>query len=139
MSRPLAQAWRCETCERSTGKCLAVPGACRADNKCYANGEAKSDAVINANDACVRCLPWIDTRKLSVASGFSCDDRDLCTFGDRCSDRGICKGEEADCLIKYRTGRSDLDCEMCNRSPDKCVSPRDLPERLRGRSRPGPC
>ena len=110
--------YTCGYCEKPTGNCPVQPGKCRVDNVCRVPNELKGNGQLNVNDVCRRCLPQVDRYSWSTATAAACDDRQVCSFNDKCTSDAFCVGTPDDCLRKTRTGRDDEDCEECGQ--DKC-------------------
>ncbi len=94
-----------DTCEPSVG-CLVVNNAapcddgnlCTADDVCREGECAQSEPVV-CDDGNVCTDDFCDPAQgcFAVANTAPCDDRDLCTFADRCADGECTAGIAADC------------------------------------------
>ena len=89
----------CDPVDGCVYSCL--PDTCVVDGQCIPSG------VVAPDNPCLSCQPDIDREAYTVLSGATCDDGDVCTYGDRCGGQGICTGTPITC---------EDDAEQCGAS-----------------------
>ena len=79
-----------DTCP--AGSCVYTPqtGSCAIDKACHSEGTA------NPKNSCQKCVTAKSQVAWTDADGDSCDDKQLCTHGDKCK-AGVCAGTTYAC------------------------------------------
>ena len=79
-----------DTCP--AGKCVYTPqkGYCAIDKACITEG------TTNPKNSCKKCVSSKSTSAWTDADGDSCDDKQLCTYTDKCK-AGVCAGTKYTC------------------------------------------
>ena len=86
-----------------------VAGCCLED-ECTIDGECWENQAPNPDNACEVCSASIDRRAWSSNDDGECDDGDLCTTDDICSD-GVCAGVAVVCEARLECTRGSCDDE----------------------------
>ena len=108
-------------CDASTGACAVgvKPGFCAIAGTCVPDGTS------NPAEPCLRCHSLASQTTWSPHIGAPCDDNEVCTQDDTCTEKGSCLGQpKANCC------KSDVDCApltdacttaLCLQSAHVCV------------------
>jgi hypothetical protein len=96
-------ASNCEpgACDATTGQCTTnvKVGACSIGGSCQLAGQA------SAVEPCLTCQPLVSATQWTPAAGAACDDGEVCTLNDACTEKGSCLG-----VFKSGCCKENQDC-----------------------------
>jgi hypothetical protein len=87
------------------------PNKCEIGGVCYAAGEG------SPTDPCLQCVPATNQTKFSAAPGQPCEDGNLCTVNEKCTNGSCSGGVPKDCS----GGTTQCGTAACDKTTGACV------------------